>query len=66
VCRAAWLLGLTVREYRELEAGERFPTSETWDRICELYGWPQTFVRAHRPGGEAVAVSVSGNDTSRR
>jgi hypothetical protein len=21
-CRAAWLLGLTVREYRELEAGE--------------------------------------------
>ena len=22
-CRAAWLLGLTVPEYRELEAGER-------------------------------------------
>lgn len=19
-------------------------TTEAWDRICELYGWPQTFV----------------------
>jgi hypothetical protein len=37
-------LGVTVREYRELEAGERWPTFETWDRICKLYGWPQTFV----------------------
>ena len=44
ICRAAWLLGVTVREYRELEAGERFPTAKTWDRICKLYGWPQIFV----------------------
>jgi len=44
VCRAAWLIGVSVREYRELEAGERFPDSVTWERICELYGWPQTFV----------------------
>jgi hypothetical protein len=44
VCRAAWLIGVTVREYRELEAGVRFPAFETWDRICKLYGWPQTFV----------------------
>jgi hypothetical protein len=43
-CRAAWLMGVTVREYRELEAGERTPTFETWDRMCKLYGWPQTFV----------------------
>jgi hypothetical protein len=21
----------------------RSPTFETWDRICKLYGWPQTF-----------------------
>jgi predicted transcriptional regulator len=48
VCRAAWLLGVTVREYRELEAGERSPTFETWNRICKLYGWPQTF-EGHRP-----------------
>jgi hypothetical protein len=25
---------LDVREYRELEAGEREPDPETWDRIC--------------------------------
>jgi hypothetical protein len=31
--------------YRD-ENGQRRPTFETWDRICELYGWPQTFVRA--------------------
>jgi hypothetical protein len=33
-----------VREYRELEAGERFPTFETWGSDLQLYGWPQTFV----------------------
>jgi hypothetical protein len=26
------------QEYRKLEAGERFPDFEIWDRICELYG----------------------------
>lgn len=44
VCRAAWLVGVSVREYREIEAGTCWPTCETWDRICKLYGWPQTFV----------------------
>jgi hypothetical protein len=29
---------VSVREYRELEAGERFATFETWDRICKLEG----------------------------
>jgi hypothetical protein len=43
-CRAAWLIGLTVREYREFETGERYPNPDVWDRICELYGWPQRFV----------------------
>jgi hypothetical protein len=37
-CEGAWRFGLSVREYRELEAGERSPTFETWDRICKLYG----------------------------
>jgi hypothetical protein len=41
---AAWRLGVSVREYLELEAGARSPTFETWDRICRLFGWPQTFV----------------------
>jgi hypothetical protein len=30
-------------EYRELESGT-FPDFETWDPICKLYEWPQTFV----------------------
>ena len=42
--RAAWELGVSIREYRELEAGKQSPNWETFDRICKLYGWPQTFV----------------------
>ena len=39
--QAGWLVerggtGVSVREYRELEAGTRPPTFETWDRICNL------------------------------
>jgi DNA-binding XRE family transcriptional regulator len=44
LCRAAWLIGVTVREYREIEAGDRTPSLSTYQRICKLYGWPQTFV----------------------
>ena len=44
VGHTAWRLGITIREYREIEAGERSPSWDTWDRICKLYGWPQTFV----------------------
>ena len=44
VGQAAWRLGITVRAFREIEAGERVPSWETWDRICKLYGCPQTFV----------------------
>ena len=44
VGQAAWRLGVSVREYRELKAGTRTPEWETFDRICTLYGWPQTFV----------------------
>jgi hypothetical protein len=49
-CQAAWRVGVSVREYRELEAGERWPDYVTWDRICKLYGWPQTFVGQVRIG----------------
>ena len=41
--RAAWELGVSIREYRELEAGVRSPSFETWDRISKLFGLPQTF-----------------------
>ena len=44
----AWRLGVSIREYREIEGGARVPSWETWDRICKLYGWPQTFVSEAR------------------
>jgi hypothetical protein len=44
--QAAWELGVSIREYRELDAGARSPTFETWNRICKAFGWPQTFVRS--------------------
>jgi hypothetical protein len=44
VCRAAWLIGVTVREYREIEAGDRTPSLATYRRISELYGWPRAFL----------------------
>jgi len=44
VCRAAWLIGVSVREYREIVAGDRMPSLDTYRRITDLYGWPQTFV----------------------
>jgi hypothetical protein len=41
-CRAAWLLGITVREYRQLEAGEDDLLLVTvWDRMVEVFGWPE-------------------------
>jgi DNA-binding XRE family transcriptional regulator len=40
VGQAAWRLGVSIREYRELETGDRWPNWETWDRICKLFGWP--------------------------
>jgi len=50
VCRAAWLIGVSVREYREIEAGDRMPSPDTYQRISELYGWPQTFVPCDEGG----------------
>src|SRR5438046_7626451 len=31
-------------EKKKIERGDRMPTLEVYRRICELYGWPQTFV----------------------
>ena len=52
VGQAAWRLGVSIREYRELEAGARSPNLETLDRICKLYGWPQTFVGTGTRGAD--------------
>jgi transcriptional regulator with XRE-family HTH domain len=46
VGRAARELGVSIREYRELEAGVRSPAFETWDRICKPLGWTHTFTGA--------------------
>jgi hypothetical protein len=60
VARASWLVGISVRDYRALEDGESYPEFETWDRICKLYGWPQTFV------GRAEAHSQRGMERTMR
>jgi ribosome-binding protein aMBF1 (putative translation factor) len=43
---ASWRVGLTPRRLRDMEAGEVWPDFETYERICELFGWPQSYVRA--------------------
>lgn len=44
VGQAAWRLGVSIREYRELEAGTRSPSFETWDRIYQALTAAQTFI----------------------
>ena len=44
-CRVAWLFDVSVREYRELESGERDPDWETYRRISALFGWPESFAK---------------------
>ncbi len=44
-CRAAWLLGLTVRRYRLLEGDDGDATSDVWDRMVEVFGWPRASSR---------------------
>ena len=42
-CRAAWLLGLAVREYRTLESGDAAViTGDLWDRMVEVCQWRRT------------------------
>jgi hypothetical protein len=60
VGQAAWRLGVSVREHQELKASVRSPSFETWDRICKLYGWPQTF--ASRCRRSATARRAGGSD----
>ena len=41
--QAAWRFGVSPAIYCEIEAGTRGPDFDTYDRICKLFGWPQTF-----------------------
>src|SRR3954468_24206265 len=40
--RAAWVCGVTIREYRELEAGEAMPSPDAYERIVQYFGWPDS------------------------
>jgi predicted transcriptional regulator len=44
VGQAAWQLGVSVREYRELEAGKRSPSFETVGPDLQAIRRPQTFI----------------------
>jgi hypothetical protein len=57
VGQVAWRLGVRPQESDELEAGERFPGFETWDRICKLCEWPQTFVGLSGSGDLGTVVA---------
>jgi hypothetical protein len=35
---------MTGRQGLHLRALPPSPSFETWDRICKLFGWPQTFI----------------------
>jgi len=43
VGQAAWRLGVSIWEYREIEAGARWPNGRRYDRIAERFGWPRSF-----------------------
>lgn len=43
ISQAAWRLGIKPAEYRRIEEESAWPDWEAYDRICKLFGWPQTF-----------------------
>jgi hypothetical protein len=43
-CQGAWRFGVSLPEYRGLEARREIVHIRDVGRICNLYGWPQTFV----------------------
>jgi DNA-binding XRE family transcriptional regulator len=43
VDEAAWHVGVTPVAYREFEAGERWPSWQTYDRSATAFGWPRSF-----------------------
>jgi hypothetical protein len=44
VGQAAWRFGVKPSEYREIEAGTRWPSFDVYDRTAKLFGWPQAYV----------------------
>ena len=42
VGQMAWRLDIDPAKYRAIEAGTTWPDFDTWDRMCKLFGWPQS------------------------
>ncbi len=60
VARAAWRLGVSVREYREIQAGERWPDWEAYDRNAETFGWPRSIASDEVPGEREQMLNSCG------
>jgi predicted transcriptional regulator len=43
VVRAAWLVGVSVRRYKELEEGVAYPSYGEWTRMVDVSEWPRSF-----------------------
>ena len=39
----SWLLGVSVRRYRELEDGEDYPSYGEWLKMVDVFQWPRRF-----------------------
>ena len=50
VCRAAWLIGSASVSIGRSKPATASRAPGTYERISELYGWPQTFVGQVRIG----------------
>jgi hypothetical protein len=55
----AMTIGVTAREYREIEAGDRIPSLDVYRRISELNGWPQTFVGHSESAADFISSARS-------
>jgi hypothetical protein len=56
--------GCSITLYRSFEAGEQAPISESYDRICELFGWPRTFFPLRSGEGKSEECCFRSKGTS--
>ncbi len=42
--QVAWRFGVSRSTYLEIEDGTRWPSFETYERICDSFGWPRAYV----------------------
>jgi hypothetical protein len=61
VCRAAWLIGISVRRYRGILCGEHMPNLNTYRRITELLGGDRLDPLLRQAGTMKRAGAVGGS-----